>query len=304
MNIDRGTGFLKTAKTNSDKKNEDLTEVLSEIQEMIGLDSVKEELNKLIAFARVVKLKRDRGLPVGSISLHMVFTGPPGTGKTEIARKVGRVLKGIGMLSRGHCVEVDKAALTSVYANSGPQLITDKVKEALNGVLFIDEAYTLAGKDVLSGPDHSGGEVIDTLLKLMEDNRERLVVIVAGYTAEMRRFIESNVGLKSRFTRLIEFKSYTAEELFEIFQLMAAKEQYIFTSDAEEEVRRYFQDIRGSSTKSEPDFGNARTARVFLEKILPAQAERISGIDGYENLSDEELLTITVDDVLHIIESE
>ena len=304
MSLDRGAGFLTTTKSSSVKKTENLTEVLSEIQEMIGLDSVKEELNKLIAFARVVKLKRDRGLPVGSISLHMVFTGPPGTGKTEIARKVGRVLKGIGMLSRGHCVEVDKAALTSVYANSGPQLITDKVKEALNGVLFIDEAYTLAGKDPLNGPDQSGGEVIDTLLKLMEDNRERLVVIVAGYTAEMRRFIESNVGLKSRFTRVIEFQSYTAEELFEIFQLMAAKEQYIFTPDADEEIRRYFQDVRGPKEKVDPDFGNARTARVFLERILPAQAERISMTEDYENLSNEELLTITVDDVLHVIESE
>lgn len=297
------SGFIKTNKprTTQANKPDDLGEVLREFEDMIGLDAVKEEINKLIAFARLIALRRERDIPTGAINLHMVFSGPPGTGKTEVARKVGRLLKSIGLLRRGHCIEVDRAALTSVYANSGAQLMTDKVKQALDGVLFIDEAYTLSGSDPLSGPDKSGQEVIDTLLKLMEDNRDRLVVIAAGYTDEMRRFIESNVGLKSRFSRTIEFESYDAEELFEIFKLMVRKGHYYLTPDAEEAARRHIQWMATQARDS--DFGNARAVRGFFEQLLPLQAERIAFIPNYEQMSDEEILTIEQEDVIQATEA-
>lgn len=298
MNYSQGQGFIKTSKSKvAARKQDSLESVLSEFEDLVGLEEVKEELNKLIAFARVVALRRDRDIPIGAINLHMVFSGPPGTGKTEVARKVGRVLKAIGLLRRGHCVEVDRAALTSVYANSGPQLMTEKVKEALDGVLFIDEAYTLAGSDPLSGPDPSGQEVIDTLLKLMEDHRERLVVIAAGYTNEMRRFIESNTGLKSRFSRTVEFSSYDAEELSAIFRLMVRKSHYLLTEEAEYEADKHIAWL-SQQGKKDDTFGNARTIRGFFEQILPIQAERIAFTPNYESMTDDELLTIEGDDVV------
>ena len=297
-------GFIKTKKTRSEvvEKRDSLTEVLKEFEDMIGLDAVKEEINKLIAFARLITLRRERDIPTGAINLHMVFSGPPGTGKTEVARKVGKLLKSIGLLRKGHCVEVDRAALTSVYANSGAQLMKDKVKQALDGVLFIDEAYTLSGSDPLSGPDKSGQEVIDTLLKLMEDNRERLVVIAAGYTDEMRRFIESNVGLKSRFSRTVEFESYDSEELFDIFKLMVRKGHYFLTEEAEEVCRKHIQWMAKQARDS--DFGNARAIRGFFEQLLPLQAERIAFTPNYELMSNEELLTIELEDVVKATEED
>ncbi|GAA4875938.1 AAA family ATPase [Ferrimonas pelagia] len=292
-----GSGFIKTSRSRqpeSSKRN-GLEEVLKEFDELVGLENVKEEINKLIAFAKVIKLRKDRDIPVGAINLHMIFSGPPGTGKTEVARKVGRVLKEIGLLQRGHCVEVDRAALTDVYVNSGAKLITDTVKQAKDGVLFIDEAYTLAGGDALSGPDSSGKEVIDTLLKLMEDNRERLVVIAAGYTNEMRRFVDSNPGLRSRFSRFIEFQSYGGDELFQIFLSMVKRGHYELTPDAEEVARKHIQWLGNQS--NDPEFGNARAIRQFFEKILPLQAERIAFTPNYESMTDRELLTIDYDDV-------
>ncbi len=275
-------------------QKEPLENILKEFNELIGLDHVKKELDKLIAFARVIALRRERDIPVGAINLHMVFSGPPGTGKTEVARKVGKILKAIGLLRRGHCVEVDRAQLTSVYANSGPALMTDKVKEALDGVLFIDEAYALAGSDPLTSADRSGKEVIDTLLKLMEDHRERLVVIAAGYTNEMRRFVDSNTGLKSRFSRFIEFSSYNDEELHEIFKKMLENGHYQLTEKAENAARKH---IRWMSQNADDHFGNARAVRSFFETILPIQAERIAFTDQYESMNDEELLTINKEDV-------
>lgn len=302
MSLEKQSGFIKTSggRRTITSKGDSLTKVLGEFDDLIGLGTVKDELNKLIAFARVIALRRERDIPIGAINLHMVFTGPPGTGKTEVARKIGRILHSIGLLKRGHCVEIDRASVTSIYANAGAQLITDKVKQALDGVLFIDEAYTLGGSDPLQGPDKSGQEVIDTLLKLMEDNRERLVVIAAGYTNEMRRFLDSNVGLKSRFSRVIEFASYDADELFEIFKLMVKKGHYFLTPDAEEEARKHISWM--SKQAKNDDFGNARAVRTFFEQILPLQAERIAFTPDYENMSDEELLTIEREDVINATE--
>lgn len=273
---------------------QELDAIIDEIDAMIGLGTVKHELNRLIAFAQVIAMRRERDIPVGAINLHMVFTGPPGTGKTVMARKVGRIFKAIGLLKKGHVIEVDRSKLVGSYMGETAKLVTESVKDALDGVLFIDEAYTLAGADRVHGADQYGKEAVDTLLKLMEDNRERLVVIAAGYTSEMRRFVESNPGLKSRFSRFIEFPSYDPDELLAIFLSMVQSGHYTLDPDARELARKH---IAWMSKTADETFGNARAVRAFFERILPIQAERIAFLPDLEDLSDEALLKITATDV-------
>jgi SpoVK/Ycf46/Vps4 family AAA+-type ATPase len=276
-----------------------LEEVLNEIAGLIGMDDIKMQLNELIALGRVIAIRRERDIPLTKMSLHLVFTGPPGTGKTVVARKIGKLFKAIGLLRKGHCVEVDKSMLTGRFIGETGKIVQEVVKDALDGVLFIDEAYALAGGAAqLAQADQFGTEAIDTLLKLMEDNRDRLVVIAAGYEAPMRRFLDNNVGLKSRFTRQFDFKSYSHEELTEIFWVIAKDSQYKFEPAAQREVEKYIR----SMDRNRPDFGNARDVRNFLEKIVPVQAMRLGELDNLENLSNEEFLTITADDVRTVSE--
>lgn len=272
------------------RQRERLEDIIQELEQMIGLTQVKSELKELIDFAKVAALRFERDLPLSDINLHMVFSGPPGTGKTEVARKVGRMLKAIGLLKRGHCVEVDRAQLVAGFVGQTATLVTEKVKDALDGVLFIDEAYTLTaqGKDF-------GQEAIDTLLKLMEDHRGQLVVIAAGYTEEMRRFVDSNPGLKSRFSRFIEFVPYSAEELLEIFRRMVAERGYGLTGDAEDLARRAIAELRRRA--DERTFANARVMRQLVEDLLPVQAWRLSTQPDLEQLPDRDLQTLTVEDV-------
>jgi len=292
------TGTASPRKTDRSKA---LRQVIDEIARMIGLDSVKHQLNELIAFARVVAIRRDRDLAAPSLSLHMVFSGPPGTGKTVIARKVGQLLNAIGLLKTDKFVEADRSQLVASYLGQTAKLVKDKVDEAMDGVLFIDEAYTLAGGGGAGqAADPFGQEAVDTLLKLMEDRRDRLVVIVAGYTNEMRRFIDSNVGLKSRFTRFIEFDAYSSEDLFRIFALMADEAQYRLTPEAERLVGKHIDWLRKGADER---FGNARAVRQLFESLLPIQAQRVAGLrDDLENLANEDLLTITADDVRSVTE--
>ncbi len=288
--------FLKvrTSPNSPERQAGELEIVLKEIDDLIGLEGVKQELNKLIAYARVVALRRERDIDTTSINLHMVFTGPPGTGKTEVARKVGRVLKAIGLLKRGHCVEVDRGSLVASYAGQTAPTVKEKVKDALDGVLFIDEAYQLSGGKNLQGPDPMGQEAIDTLLKQMEDYRDRLVVIAAGYTSEMRRFVESNTGLKSRFSKFIEFSTYGTDDLVAIFESMVAKGKYHLTDAALHEGRKYIRDI---SKAADENFGNAREVRKFYERILLFQAERLGFDPDLEKIDNQQLLTLEADDV-------
>lgn len=278
------------------KRGENLGPVLEEIDQLIGLDPVKDELNRIIAFASVMALKKERDIPFGSINLHMVFTGPPGTGKTTIARYIGKILYEIRLLRKGHLVEADRSQMVGSHLGETAKIVTDKVKEALDGVLFIDEAYTLAGGGgATARTDPYGQEAIDTLLKLMEDNRDRLVVIFAGYTNEMRRFLEANPGLKSRISRQIEFPSYTEDELFGIFQVMVEQHHFNLTPDAEDEARKHISWMGGAADEN---FGNAREIRQFFESLQPIQAERLA--DEFQNLDeipDEALLTLTDEDV-------
>jgi SpoVK/Ycf46/Vps4 family AAA+-type ATPase len=277
------------------ERNPVLDEVLAEINALVGMYDIKQQLNELLALGRVIAVRRDRDIPLQKISLHLVFTGPPGTGKTIVARKIGKLFKAVGLLKRGHCVEVGRVDLVGRFIGEAGQLMKDKVKEALDGVLFIDEAYALteSGGGALSSADQYGMEAVNTLLAMMENDRDRLVVIVAGYPEKMRRFLDSNVGLKSRFTKEFRFESYSHDELIEIFWQIVEESHYRFDSGARREAEKYIRQMN----RGREDFGNARDIRTFLESIVPVQALRLGEMDNLESLTNEELLTFTAEDV-------
>jgi SpoVK/Ycf46/Vps4 family AAA+-type ATPase len=246
-----------------------LDQALDRLDQMVGLAPVKEEVNKLIAALEVERMRRDQGLAIAPISRHMVFTGPPGVGKTEVARALGEIYRALDVLRKGHLIETDRAGLVAGYIGQTAAKTLDVCKSALDGILFIDEAYTLAGGTNVSGD--FGREAIDTLLKFMEDNRDRIVVIVAGYPNEMRRFIDSNPGLASRFTKTIEFPPYSAEELAAILQLMAKRQSYELPGELAGKLKPWLE----SRMRSE-SWGNARDMRTLLERAREAQAVRIA----------------------------
>lgn len=250
-------------------------DAVATLQGMIGLDAVKTELGLLIQRLKVETARRDAGLPVGKTSLHMVFTGPPGVGKTVVARLYGEALSQLGVLERGHVVETDRSGLVAGYLGQTALKTRERITEALDGILFIDEAYALAAP-AGQPADAFGREAIDTLLKAMEDERERLVVIVAGYSEPMRDFLDSNPGLPSRFAKTIPFASYTSAELVAITHTMAASDGLILDADCDGLLQSYFERIRERTT-----FGNARAARTLLERIREAQAARLApGLDS------------------------
>jgi SpoVK/Ycf46/Vps4 family AAA+-type ATPase len=242
---------------------------LDELEAMIGLGPVKEEVNKLIARLQVEKRRREQGLPVTAMSLHMVFTGPPGVGKTQVARALGEIYRLLKVLRKGHLVETDRADLVAGYVGQTALKTLDQCKAALDGILFIDEAYALSSNTGGIGHDF-GREAIDTLIKFMEDHRDRIVVIVAGYPKEMRSLIGSNPGLASRFTKTIEFPSYSSQELGEIFRSMATAQHFKLSSDFESKLLPWIE----QNSKRE-GWGNAREMRTLLEKAREAQAIRI-----------------------------
>jgi SpoVK/Ycf46/Vps4 family AAA+-type ATPase len=246
-----------------------LDQALDTLEQMIGLSPVKEEVNKLMAALEVERRRREQGLAVPPISRHMVFTGPPGVGKTEVARALGEIYRSLGVLRKGHLVETDRAGLVAGYIGQTAIKTLDVCKSALDGILFIDEAYTLANPASANGD--FGREAIDTLLKFMEDNRDRIVVIVAGYPNEMRRFIDTNPGLASRFTKSIAFPAYSADELAAILRMMAKRQNYAMPEDLEAKLRPWTEShMRGET------FGNAREMRTLLERAREAQAVRVA----------------------------
>jgi S1-C subfamily serine protease/chromosomal replication initiation ATPase DnaA len=243
-----------------------LDQALDHLEEMVGLASVKEEVNRLMSSLEVERVRREQGLATAPISRHMVFTGPPGVGKTEIARALGEIYRSLNMLRKGHLVETDRSGLVAGYIGQTAAKTLDKCKEALDGILFIDEAYSLARQ----GQDY-GQEAIDTLLKFMEDNRDRIVVIVAGYPNEMQRFIGSNPGLSSRFTKTIEFPPYAANELAAILRVMAKRQNFVLPDHIEASLDPWIK--LGVRNKS---WGQAREMRTMLERAREAQATRIA----------------------------
>jgi S1-C subfamily serine protease/Cdc6-like AAA superfamily ATPase len=255
---------------------------LDELGQMTGLETVKAEIATLIPRLQVEAARREQGLPVAPISLHMVFTGPPGTGKTAVARLYGAILRDLGVLEKGHLVETDRAGLVAGYVGQTALKTREKIADALDGILFIDEAYTLA--DQAGAVADFGREAIDTLLKEMEDKRDRLVVIVAGYPDPMRKCLASNPGLPSRFTKTVQFKSYEAGDLVAIVHSMVRRDGLRLSPDADPVLKTFFERARTAS-----DFANARTARTVLERAREAQAARIAPQIGSPGVDLDEL---------------
>ena len=265
---------------------EKLEDLQMELDSYIGLSAVKKEVRNLIDLVKIHQLREKNGLPVTELSLHMVFSGSPGTGKTTIARLMARIFHSLGILSKGQLVEVDRAGLVAGYVGQTALKTRKAVEKALGGVLFIDEAYALNGS---SGNDF-GQEAIDTILKAMEDHRDDLVVIAAGYDDLMDRFIHSNPGLESRFNRFLHFEDYTPEELLAIFKMRCEKGCYELEEDAEGFVRDFLRE----ENRDPESFGNARGVRNVFERILVCQASRLA---GQETVTREDLMRLTAADV-------
>ncbi|MEU6854896.1 right-handed parallel beta-helix repeat-containing protein [Actinacidiphila alni] len=258
-----GSGIVERAARDSD-------EVLGDLDALVGLDSVKREVRTLIDLIAVGRRRQEAGLKAPSLRRHLVFTGSPGTGKTTVARLYGEILASLGVLERGHLIEVARVDLVGEHIGSTAIRTQEAFERARGGVLFIDEAYALAPED--SGRDF-GREAIDTLVKLMEDHRDAVVVIVAGYTAEMERFLASNPGVASRFSRTITFGDYTAEELLRIVESQVLDQEYRLADDAGEALLKYFTAIPKG-----PGFGNGRAARQTFEAMVERHAGRLAQV--------------------------
>ena len=262
----------KQAKEREAEPEETLEHVMVKIDTLIGMKKIKEQIRTFVNLMTVQQEREKRGLPTTPTSLHAVFYGPPGTGKTTIARLLGKVYRCLGLLESGHLVETDRAGIVAGYVGQTAIKIDEVVGDAMDGVLFIDEAYTLAlGK----GDKDFGQEAIDTLLKRMEDNRERLAVIVAGYPDEMKQFINSNPGLKSRFNRFFYFDHYEPKELLRIFDIFMKNASFTITGPARREILNILTEFHQERDKS---FGNGRFVRNLFERMVERQANRIARI--------------------------
>ena len=268
----------------------DFLVAVRELNSLIGLKTVKTEIGRIINLAKVDALRRRRGLKTADMSFHMVFSGNPGTGKTTVARLLGRIFKGLGLLSKGHLVEVDRASLCADYVGQTATKTKKVIQSALGGVLFIDEAYSLNAR-TSSGTQDYGKEAVSTLLKEMEDHRDDLIVIVAGYTDLMDDFISMNPGLESRFRFKIRFEDYSPEEMAMIFWSFCKRNGFGITKEA-------YARIQGIFVSYTPDkgqmFSNARLARNLFENAVMNQAQRLSKLD---NPTDQELCILLQEDI-------
>ena len=267
-----------SGKSTGIKSNSTLDELMNKLNDLVGLDNIKAEVAALINLINIQKIRKSRGMKQIPISYHMVFTGNPGTGKTTVARLLSEIYRELGVLSKGSFVETDRSGLVAGY----------KVTEAMGGILFIDEAYALTSSD--SSSDY-GKEAIDTLVKAMEDNRDDLIVIVAGYTEPMKKFINSNPGLRSRFNKYLDFPDYEPEELTEIFRRMCRSNGYDVSSEAETAIKERFTELYENRDET---FGNGRDVRNIFEKAVVKQATRLAGINSPSNT---QIITLEKSDV-------
>ncbi|KYO64461.1 stage V sporulation protein K [Thermovenabulum gondwanense] len=270
-------------------KEEKVKEVLNELDSLVGLTAVKQLVKELHAFVEIQKRRKKEDLIAEPLVLHMIFKGSPGTGKTTVARLIGKMFKEMEILQKGHLVEVERADLVGEYIGHTAQKTREQIKKAIGGILFIDEAYSLAR----GGEKDFGKEAIDTLVKAMEDYKDNLIVILAGYKDEMDWFLRTNPGLRSRFPIQIEFPDYTLEELIQIAILMAEKRQYKFTPEAIEKLKYILLDSKKSIYFDK--LGNARLVRNLLEKAIRKQALRLI---NQKKISKEDLILIKPEDIL------
>lgn len=275
-------------------EEEDFESVLRELDQMIGLDSVKKKMCDLANFARIQQIRAQQGLPIVKASLHTVYFGNPGTGKTTVARLMGRIYRSLGILRKGHVVECDRSRLVADYVGQTATKTNEVITSALDGILFVDEAYSLAGK----GDKDFGKEAIDTLLKRMEDERDKLIVIVAGYTDEMETFIAANPGLQSRFTNYISFPDYKPQELCRIFAAMVRHNGLRLTPELKEKLVVYYSLVHRQNAKH---FGNARDVRNLFESTVTRQAGRLS-ISG--DFSQSSLCALQEEDLMSDFDAE
>ena len=275
-------------KKEQEESAESMEDLKAELHGYIGLDRIKDEVDSLINWIEICKARKDHGLPTPDLSLHMVFSGNPGTGKTMVARLMSRIYKSLGVLSKGHLVEVDRSGLVAGYVGQTAIKTAEVIEKAMGGVLFIDEAYALTNR---GGADY-GQEAVDTLLKAMEDHREDLVVIVAGYTELMEKFVHSNPGLESRFNRFMFFPDYTVEEMTGIFKMRCEKSGYTLEDAAWDTLK----DILTRESRDVAAFGNARGVRNLFERAIAAQADRLAA--SKDALTKEKLMCLTSSDLL------
>lgn len=279
---------VQTAEPDAEEeKKPDLDTCLAEMDALVGLDEVKKDVRNLINLVKVRRLREENGLPNTDLSLHMVFTGNPGTGKTTIARLLGSMYAAIGVLSKGQLIEVDRSGLVAGYVGQTALKTQEVIKSALGGVLFIDEAYSLAS----GGEQDFGREAIETILKGMEDHRDDLIVIVAGYDGPMQKFIDSNPGLESRFNKYFHFPDYDGDQLYQIFLSRCEKNRYVLSKKAQKDAKAIFTEMY---EKRDENFGNGRDVRNFFEDVVVRQSNRLAAMEAPAK---DDLITIVPKDL-------